>query len=128
MLCYVFMIIMKFMYMMYVLDFPCWALGSFLFVYMCRKIAISGGNVRGCLEIVYRWWMDSRSREFDFRGCSHVLWFYMYFFRTFYVTHFILNYVLFLRQWDPISYLIFYVSSTFPFLQVLIKLWIFFQL
>ena len=34
------MFLMKFMYMNYVLDFPCWALGSFLFVYMCRKIAI----------------------------------------------------------------------------------------
>ena len=38
----------------YVLDFPCWALGSFLSVYV-QEIAISGGKVRGCLEIVYRW-------------------------------------------------------------------------
>ena len=27
----------KYVYV-YVLDFPCWALGSFLFVYMCRKV------------------------------------------------------------------------------------------
>ena len=62
-----FMFLWKYVYE-YMLDFPCWALGSFLFVYMCRKV--DGGEIRGCLEIVYRRWTDSRNREFGLRGCS----------------------------------------------------------
>ena len=91
------------------------------FVYMCRKV--DGGEIRRGLEIVYRRWTDSRSREFDLRGCSlNFDNLYMYF-PHLWCNSFILNYVLFFKQWDPIPFGI-YVSNS-CFMSFLIKLWYF---
>ena len=39
---------------MWLVVFPCWALGSFLYVYMCRKIVMAAGRFLAAWECVLR--------------------------------------------------------------------------
>ena len=107
---YVLCCIMNFMYMVYVLGFPCWALGSLLYVYMCRKIALVAGKVLGslgmCIEARLNRWTER-----SIRGWSLFNYGFICIFRTLLCNPFYLQlcYVFLLKQWDPISYFKFYV-------------------
>ena len=83
------------------------------FCFMCRKIAFSGGKVRGSLEIVYRWWMESRSRAlFDSRMLSCFTFYgFTCIFRIFYVTLFTLSYFCFKDNGYP--YPTYFMKVTF---------------
>ena len=103
MLC--FYVFMKFMYMDYVLDFSLLGIRLTPFCLYVQENSLSGGKGSWKLgECVLRR-NGFKSRAFRFEDVVLFLWFLHVFFRTCYVIpfYFKLCYVLFLKQWDPIS-------------------------
>ena len=79
------------------LDFPCWALGSLLSVYV-QENKFKGGKIRDAWRMCIDDEWSQGAERYSIRGCSLILslWFYMYF-PHFLCNSFHLNHVLFLK-------------------------------
>ena len=63
----------------YVLDFPCWALGSLLSVYV-QENKLRGGKIRGAWRMCIDDEWSQGAERYSIRGCSFgFMSFYMYF-------------------------------------------------